>query len=166
MRETLVHYKTVYLELGLWARLAIPVAVILAVLYMLLAFQYWQSSTEKSALQSEISELSKLALITGPSPETLSEDLASQQAVLTEYKEKLDLGSHHTILDELYAESSLSDIDLQSVSFGDQREVTSADTVFLVQPVALTVQGSWENLRLFLSGVQLRRPALLTVEQH
>jgi hypothetical protein len=160
MREALAHYKSVYLELRLWARLAIPVAVILAILYLFLAFQFFRSSSEKSALQSEISELSKLALISGPSPETLAEELASQQSILTDYKSKLDLVSHHTLLQELYAESSISEISLQSVSFGDQRELTSDDTVFLVQPVALTLQGPWENLRRFLSGVQLRRPAL------
>jgi hypothetical protein len=58
--------------------------------------------------------------LTGPSPESLSEELAQRQGVLTEYREKLDMVSPHILLGELYAESSFSQIDLQSVSFGDQ----------------------------------------------
>lgn len=160
MTDALSHYKNVYLELKLWARLAIPIALVLFVLYIVLGFQFWRAAGQKATLESEVSELSNLALLTGPSADALSEVLALRQEELTEYKGKLDQVSPHILLEEVYAESAFSSIDLQSVSFGDQREVTSGDTVFMVQPVALTIQGSWENLRLFLSGVQLRRPAL------
>ncbi len=166
MMEQLSHNKTIYLQLKPWARFVIPIALIMVIMYLFLAFQYWQASKEKASLGSEISELSNLALVAGPSAEALSEELTMQQDLLTEYKAKLNPVSPHILLEELFTESSLSNVGLRSVIFGDQREVVSDNTTFLVQPVALVLQGPWDNLRLFLNGMQDRRPALSAGDIH
>lgn len=140
-----------------WVSLAVLMAVTLLGYYLLLGVRYWQASSKSDQLSAQIQQASQVVrqiLSNGSAqtqvpPSSIEEQRQQVQRLFT--NERTD-----TLVSTLSSIAQETGVAMTSLKLGDPKFETTELIRYQLQPVTITLEGTTNNVYLFLTWLQTR----------
>jgi len=164
MRQNIAELREVLYRVKPWVGVAVMLALVLLVFYLVQGWRYWQASGDISSLNRDIQKSEKTISLMSHGDESAKLDLEIQQAdgqrSLEELRGLFSYRSTESIMATVASVASAASVELTSMYPAAPRTAVLGELQYQVQTLAIAVRGETADIYSFLSSLHQQVPVV------
>ena len=165
MTQNIAGLRQVLSRVKPWAGVAMVLAVVLLVFYLVQGWRYWQASADSYSLSQEIQKSEEKIALMSQGSESATAELESQQVdrqrSLEELRDSFSYRSTGSLMATIASVASAASVELTSMNPDFPRTEVLGELQYQVQTLAISVRGETADLYSFLASLHQQLPVVI-----
>ena len=165
MTQNIAGLRQVLSRVKPWAGVAVVLAMVLLVFYLVQGWRYWQASADSYSLNQEIQKSEEKIALMSQGSESATAELEGQQADRQRSPQELrDSFSYRTtgsLMATIASVASAASVELTSMNPDFPRTEVLGELQYQVQILAISVRGETADLYSFLASLHQQLPVVI-----
>ena len=165
MTQNIAGLRQVLSRIKPWAGVAVVLAVVLLVFYLVQGWRYWHASADSYSLYQETQKSEEKIALMSESSEGATVELKGQQAdrqrSLEELRDSFSYRTTGSLMATVASVASATSVELTSMSPDFPRTEVLGELQYQVQILAISVRGETPDLYSFLASLHQQVPVVI-----